>query len=451
MQNVSGRIYLLLKGLTMKLLLAPVLFLLLLLASCSAAQSPESKVLADEKTSAAESKALGLNDVSIFMPINTNPELLPILPRLSDAPNPMAYIADFKDDPYAGQPFVYDWTTAERIKSLGLIEGRFTPQDLSDFQLVSIRIDPCTNSLQISTPDNCVRELRLVWQFLDSDDSRKKHGSSALMDSNIHTLYTLTNDEFSDVLKTMRKLHQDASVDTIEMPLLPHPVIAKEGASSPYLKGVLGIVNRYARASKLTEIASFIGISSIEWRMAHIAVKDAQALPFAIPTELDFEGKASFRMTPTNDTSLNSDFGGGKGHAFAIPQMSRFFGREAALMPQRMPGTIEQKLTNMFAVENPTMHNPKNMDCVSCHIANKQVTWLEAGARYLDKEMPLLETFAKYRYSSAKWNLEAQFPITANSLQVFSFDRGVLSNPVIAPRVINDSAETLDFIEKHSL
>lgn len=432
----------------MKLLVVPTLFLLV---SCSAAPHSSSRVLADEETLPL-TKPLGLNDVSIFMPIHTNPDILPLLPRLSDAPNPGAYIADFKDDPYEGQPFVYAWTEEERIKSHGLLPGRFTPQDIHDFRLVSIRIDPCTNGLQATQPEDCVRELRLVWQLLDTEENRNKLGSSAVLDSNIHTLYTLSREEFSDVLKTMRSLHEEASIDTIAMPLLPHPVIAKEGVSSNYLKGVLGLVNRYARASKLTEVASFIGISSIEWRMAHIAVKDGQAAPFPIPTQVDFDAKPSLRMTSTNDTSLNSDFGGGgTGHAFPIPQMSRFFGPEAAKMPERMPKTIEQKVTNMFAIENPTMHNPKNMDCVSCHIASKQMSWLEDGERYLGTKMPALETFAKFRYTSSRWNLEAQFPIAENSLQIFSFDRGVLTRPVIAPRVINDSAETLDFISKHSL
>lgn len=442
----------------------------LCLLACSPRNKGESSQVKEAEVASEtreQSLGLGLNDVAILMPLNSLPELRKSLPKLLDKASPELY--GITNDPYAGQNFVPDWfeeqSTSERINNpspkMPIVSRKDPKTDTfaslsNEYTLVSLRLDPCTNNLQVASEAECVRELRLVWQILD-EDSIEGESLSQRRDGNVHTLYTLTRDEFKSIAKSLQALHKNASVDTTDLPLLPHPVIAKEGLESPYLKGVLAIVNTYARSSKLNEIAVMrIDANADSWTFMHIAVENGEKKDLAIPGSKTFSNEANFVDNVSEIGGGSSTMGTGSEsltHEFVMPSL--FMGGRGSRPPsqEEVAAQMIQKLNSRNMVENPTKHNPKNMDCVSCHITDKQDRDYELAKNrgLLPENFPALETFTEHRYTS-KWNLERKFPNIqglTTSVQNFSFLGGRVHSPIIVQRVINDAAETLSFMEKH--
>lgn len=385
------------------------------------------------KDSETTPSSLGLNDLAILMPLHTVPELIDVLPRLNQS--------------HEGKlRYVHDWAMAERNQRLGIFEPKTSlkADEAKDFILTSIRIDPCSNELQNTEGDaSCVRELRLVWQRLDVSES----GALFAGDSNVHTLYTLSHPDFSALILEMKKLSKEASLDSSKMSLRPHPVIEKEGALSPYLAGVLKLFDTYALPESLSEIASFAADNPISWKFSHLAVADGNANDMPIPALFDFQGNPSLLESMTQDPSGDFSTLTPKLES-AIPQMPLLGGRGGIVSNQKIQSIVEGKLRSSFAIENPRLHNPKNTNCTSCHIASHQARFHEWAVNRFSGEFPALENFKDKAFSSSRFDLSVNFSATGSSLQIFSFGgqkNGLV--PVIAPRVVNDTAASLEYLE----
>lgn len=404
----------------------------------------------------AMSSTLGLdmNDVSILMPIKEQPELLSVLPKLSSKN-------------------VFDWTETQRNTILSEISPNIPPvQDkIEDFVLMSLRLDPCSNRILLEDSElkeKCYAELRLVWQKMEGE---------SFIDSNVHTLYRLSPDALKDSLNTLRKLHGEASLDSKGMVLQPHPVIAKEGKESPYLLGVLSLVEKYAIKENLDEVANMVANTERNWTFAHIAVESGEPKFMPIPKmgkdELDVVNLAQEISTPEGST-LNVHSSGKIGSLISSGLLAaKEYGPELKRELEYFP--ILKNFVEGLAVQNPRHFSPKTINCSTCHTAEKQAAgyefihevagdqiWKSKFARpsyaYPKNSKGLsdrpegageflgVDAYAVYGYRNDRWNLEAPYAMNnARSLQMFSYgDRQV---PHIATRVVNDTADTLDLIE----
>lgn len=403
---------------------------------------------------AIAAQALDLNDVSVLMPVADRPELLEVLPHLN-------------------QDNVYDWTETQRNTMLSRLSSHIEPirDPIKDFVLTSIRLDPCSNRLALEKTDwraRCEAEFRLVWQKLEG---------GRLADSNIHTIYSLNRSDLENIVARLGQLHSNAGVDTRGMALAPHPVIAAEGKDSPYLKGILEIVETYARKENLRELAHMVANTERNWTLGHIAVDQGEAKFMPIPTmgkdEIDIVNVNETINTPEG-SSLTVHTYGKIGNLkekglLADRPYSPDLNRELDFFP------ILNRVVEAFAVENPEVFTPKTINCSTCHVSEK----LKAGHSYIaevtngqvwngkfqkpvyayprnsrglatrtaeqGKFLPLAG-YAPYGYQNSKWNMDAPFARPRQrSIQMFSFNSD--EEPVIATRVVNDSAITLDVIE----
>ncbi len=428
-----------------------------LLASCTASQSNT----ASTESGPSSAIDLSLNDVSVLMPYIEVPELLAEAPSIDGkAPGsnesyiPKGVLAeldrrmieDSKErnrqlDAHASDHDFF-LTTASNEE----FETKFF-QTFGTFDLASIRFDPCANAIPMKTNGGaCKPQLRIVWQILNTRDD---HGKLQLaeFDANIHTIYTLSQAEWQELLKGLVALHQAAGFDYTSEPLGPHPVIKKEGVGSPFLKGLMTLVGRYARASKLTQVAALANTAPMfegHWPMQAFEVKNGTIVDGFVPlTQYKIQ-----RISGAQGTL-----------GFPSPLVSI---TDQYLIPRDAPEkTLQERYDATRRVENPRMHDVSNTDCGSCHMTRESQRGLD-----FEKEMAagggngaggtvtaLTGPFTEPRdlYKSQKWNLarSPEFNEDNTSLQMFSFFN---SHYAVSQRTINESAEVLDMIsasQKH--
>jgi hypothetical protein len=432
-----------------KLHLVSLLTLLQFQFSCRSSNTSSVVKIEEPSAAGSESSVLDLNDVSILMPTYLVPGLREILPKINDKPDPKRFAPGMDFAAEDGEGFVHKGLS-QQVLDLHK-ESRDTlikASEVDHFRLVAIRIDPCANDIQTLGNDlQCARVLRIVWQRPVLSFDGKPQQDSPTDDSNLHTIYRLSDSEFKNILSTLKQLHQSASVNTRGMPLAPHPVIAKEGVNSPYLKGVLGIIHRYVRASKLIGIADMLsfggtGKSRSGWSMVQAAVAEKRLIKKPVPA-LQFD-EALFGVQETGPVFIENFFAPPRGSEmsesntttfpppFHIAEAERDFDAEARKL----------RLKNAYALDNPLLHNALNINCGGCHRTFNAVADKDELEKNGNAQLPL------EAYSKQPWNMtNISDRDTGNRvLQMFSYT--TFDKVRISQRTINESANVLNYLIK---
>ncbi len=385
--------------------------LLVLLISCKTSESSQVKEKTSKEAILTDSFGLSMNDVSILFPNHQNPQFLMKMPNLSEG-----FVPE-----WAGQELANNFENLPTGNKTPPARGRFQA-DLSPYKLAAMRFDPCPNDLQAKGDDAaCFRQMRATWQI-----QNRELGPFA-MDSNVHTAYLLSQDEFSAAMAKLRELHKQASVDTTGLSLSVHPVIQKEGPDSPYLKGVLELLKIYAKPSRLMVMAGLRRADFETWSMTTLS----QDLKTQTISERPLIGVENSGMNIKVQTfSANRQ----RSSSFLMV-------RPASANPKNISKEVRDSVPNAVAFENPKLHNALSTDCSSCH----QAVHL---SMHPDLNVPPLD-LAEVRYAS-------QYPSSVTifeardftALQMFSFSSG---RPRITPRVVNETANVLDYMKSHGL
>lgn len=365
---------------------------------------------------------LGLNDVSILFPLDLLPGLGDRLPLITDQPEPNRFAPSQPALPLDGEAFV-----PPAIKPF--VEGEHL-KDFTSLRVTALRIDPCANILGLVDLKSCVPQIRLIWQTLNLDGPHFR----GTADTGLHAVYRLDPADIKAIIVTLRALHAAAPLDKRKLPLQSHPVIAAEALDGPYLAGVLGLIHRYVRASRLTHFAFMRRLNETfpSWDMAQFSWSDATVTPQLIPTTSPEAFVQRFKAN-TPVLSVNPP-------SRTAPKLSPIVLPPGVSHPLSAEERRLQPLQSALAIENPNLHNPLNIDCGSCH----RTAALYGQRESAQKEGRLLATPEAYR--SARWPLQASVSLDPFSLHMFSF---FLAKPEITPRVVNETAHVLDFIAEH--
>ncbi|RYZ66112.1 MAG: hypothetical protein EOP09_13185, partial [Proteobacteria bacterium] len=350
-------------------------------------------------------------DFALLIPFLEWPALIDKVPSLKGA------------DTTEGSPFLAPGT-------LAAIDGRLRfpkfDSQVDNLHLSAIRFQPCANLAQVKPSiDSCLPEMRIVWQSLERDepDSTKLVG----LDRNIHTSYKLSPLEFREVVRELRALKRSSNYDDTNLPLLAHPIMLKEGLESPYLAGILKIVDRYANAEHLTSVAAQVNASIRgRWPMTLVSVQDGKVLDGPLPIFGDqnvfVQELSSFDVTEIDAPDFIAPI---KDDIFLFPS-------DISKLTPANQTIVRQNIVNAtHRFENPLLENPNTADCASCHMARI------VRERFIDR-FPDLQAGAKDFYTNTRWNLERENTVSSThaSLQLFSF----MGEYFVSQRVINESA-----------
>jgi len=351
---------------------------------------------------APASRALGLDDVSVLLPLPADPAT-PVLLPLSGSDGALAP------------------TITSAILALMNIEPRDgDPYSLDQFQVVAVRFDLCMRESTDPCFDTQDGVVRLVLQPVYANATGVTTHDVAL-----HAFYPIPVAELAGVIAELRELAVIHDIPTTA-PLAVDP------AAPAYLERLRALVLRYARADKLermTVIGQKAGANGVHWLLRGVDVDATGALTaMTIPgiddvlESLDPEGGDTvFVDDPLVDAPA--------GFALALDGLSF----DAASMGDKLAA-----LQTVVAIDNPSDHDAFDLQCTACHVS----TFLTTHRSMTAGVDP----------ASIAGTYQTSYDVSVSSLantdpRVVRAFGWVGTNPIISIRVANESARVATEIQ----
>lgn len=355
---------------------------------------------------------LDLNDVSILFP----------LPKLGD----WNYIPSASSTGDNGTLLPLDIVTQIPQLSPLVTNEEIYPS----LHAVGVRIDPCFT--EGHGPIKCQTQIRLVWQPLSNASK-----DTATFDVSLHTFYQLTEVEFKSLVTQIKKLKLDLNLKAdFRAPLSINPIIKENGFTGEYYTRLIKIIYSFIGESNFSRVTFMqLSMGGNVWTFGGFDIADGKLEPIKIPrigtTKQIFRNSAFPRPIwfiggivpePTDKENLN-----------IIARDSR------KLSPQDEDAIIEAA-KSAFKFENPKLHNPGTVDCVSCHVAQPAKIWALRQYPWLQ-----LDNISRDYIYTSTINLRNTSPMQmhTNIVRAFGYFMDI---PFVAQRTINESAEVVNSI-----
>jgi hypothetical protein len=316
-------------------------------------------------------------------------------------------------------------------------------REISNWRLAAMRIDPCAPS-----PTSCLQEVRLVVQPLLAAEGLITHYDYAL-----HIIFELSAGEpqnseaLSNLWKKLLQLklqNKEFGIETTGIPLRTHPGFKRAGFRSQLQEITLAAIQK----SKLKKI-TFIGAALAQgpWVFFQGLVKDEsyileadvslnnQAFGHVIPMAPGYGGVLSPLPTNKNWPASEDQFFG--------PSVNDLFYegildlKKPAILSNQTESKVFKKEDIVHAIDNPKISNRMNTDCFSCHTVTSRTYLLE------------LEKYdSVFRFKAPNNHTTLDAVVINKSTTNFRVFGWFGSRSVASQRVINESADVADKIEK---
>jgi hypothetical protein len=360
-----------------------------------------------------ERHALGMNDVSILLPLPRNPGT-PVIATIAG-----------DDD---GAPLVdrdwFDAVVGER-HDLGPKVGESA--GFASFHVVAIRFDLCDRSTIGVCPPDVDGRLRLVLQPCVTSG-----GVVLTQDVAIHAFYPIAAAELASVVGELRALAriQGAPADA---PLAVSPAAAAGNAA--YLARLRRLVLRYARAdqlARLTVIGQQAGSAAFAWRFRGLDRGHDRGIDRRVPIEIPgIDARQQSVLLAGGDTVLLTEPIADQPAGFALAINGARF---TAAGPDERRAALEA----LAEVQDPRRHDAIDTQCLACHVAT-YLTVRRAAAAGVDPGA------IAGRFTSS-YNLAVD-TIAGRDPRVVRAFGWAGDAPAISQRVANDTAEVLAEID----
>ena len=304
-----------------------------------------------------------------------------------------------------------------------LTNGNQTNHTTQGLQVLGLRIDPC---FPMPTPQPCQKQIRMVWQPLEM------HPALGVMsvDATLHSFYVLTDDEFTLLLKDLVDWKKKYNVQTANLPLAIHP--AWKTSKDDSLQDFNKIILKYAGATNISRVTIMaLRGGGLMWHFTGIDIAiDGSVNKMLIP-RLKNASVQSF----VNNASPFTQFAGGFAPKPTGPDTINSIAKDSSLTEKQV---VIAEIGAAFRAEDPHLHNPNTLDCMTCHISQPAKIW--AFSHHPDWALDKLNEATAYK--NARYNLaNASGQWRTNNLRAFGyFNKDIY----LSQRVINESAEVAD-------
>lgn len=342
-----------------------------------------------------------MNDVSVLVPIPSSPAAPGFLRPSS------------KGDRGALLPqAVYD-----KIPEFPVVPAQGL--DYARMRVVAIRFDGC-----FPAPAGCEAQIRLVMQPITD--------AAETLDSSLHLFYRLTEEELAAVVVGLRQLRLLAP-EQKDAPLDVSPALVAQGIEGAYGAGLRELVLAHAGEQNLIRMTFFLRAPprQEEWFFGGFLRNGATMTP----VDIVGVGKSNQRV----DRPVTAE-----GYEYVFTPAPKKPEDVTPLLVSATaktatPESLQNALGAMARIENPTKYGPDQLDCAGCHVA----TTLAAQAKTslgLDAT-----THADAFKSTRDLTVRGKAATTPSSLRAFGW---FAKEPMIAKRVVNETAAVLDDLEK---
>lgn len=371
--------------------------------------------MAGARTAAAEA-VWGLNDVSFLFPI-ADREAATALPN-------------------------FETSGARGVLLPKPIFAKFPqllPQDQQEtfrqMRLVAVRIDPCFPADASANPA-CLKQIRYVWQPVVS-----QNGENTTLDATVHTFHLLTDDEFARLLTDLKLTKTQAGIPDARMsePLQVNPVVKRQGLRGSYFQALKRVFLTYTGEENLKR-ATFMTNHMMDnvWDFGGVDVEGSAISAIVIPR---VNGTLQRITNPAGLFPQATFFGGQVMPTLRVENddISMLMSNSRLIRPVEDEEKIITQAAAALRIQDPRVHTPNTMDCVSCHaaqtafrFANRQFPWLTLAERLQGV------TYASREFSNENTSTD---PDRTDNLRAFGFFRQM---PAISQRVISESARVAE-------
>jgi hypothetical protein len=372
----------------------------LLLASCAGT----------ERVTSADTLAepvLGMSDVSVLLPLPRDPHT-PVLATTSSDGKQLVDRA---------------WFDALVTTRHDIAPRNGASIAFDDFHVVAVRFDLCDRSTIGVCPVGVPGRLRLVLQPLYAVD-----GATFAHDIALHAFYAIPSDDLAPLVGELRTLARIQGAPG-NAPLGVSPAAAAGNAA--YLARLRSLVMRYARGDslqRLTVIGQQADSAAFAWVFRGLDRAGATYTALTIP---GVDAGEQTMMLTGGDTIYRVDRLADQPSGFALATNGARF---AAAAPDQRTAALEA----LTAIQNPTLHDTDDTQCIACHVA----TFLTARRSATSGVDP---TAVAGRFQSPH-DLTVRSIASSDARVVRGFGWAA-TFPAISQRVANDTAQVLSEIE----
>jgi len=314
----------------------------------------------------------------------------------------------------------------QRIPSIN--QGEHSARTYRNLRLVAVRIDPC-----FKFRGDCLPQLRFVWQPIDNAvyGSASPYGLET-KDAAVHTFYTLQPDDFRRFVSDYQQLRSSMPMVRADTPLQVHPLMQKQGLGGAFSRGFRQLLLNYCGEQNMWRVTSMSTlVGGDKWEFRGFNIVDGKPVEIVIPRTGNARAQSFF-------VSLVSDREYRNGLISPAPlgeDNLNLILRDSRAINARDADTLKGLGASVARIENPAIHSPETMDCVSCHSTQVAGALLFGNVPWLSRDPQI--TRHAFRSSSP---LLQSLATTRNIPRVFRALGYFEKTPVVSRRVINETA-----------
>lgn len=314
--------------------------------------------------------------------------------------------------------------------------------DLAELRVVAMRLDPC---FAVTSPPldgtGCEAQLRLVLQPISPFVGAS--GTLEASDAAVHTFHRIPRAEAFALASSLITLRLAATSGEALGPLAPHPVIAAQGLTGSYARGVRDLVLAHAGSANLVRVAIMSSTASQAWSFQIFDVAGAAS---ASPTLAARDIATLPAATQHHDLTI---FESGQSVGFFVGFSPAMSGPTAFtdlassnLASMLTPSARSSQFDGLVATENPRLTTPETTACGSCHVAMLVRTRI-AGPEYGLQAAASANVFAPAAQFVSPSDLRPTVASAGFNLHAFSYNG---AEPGISARTAHESAAVIEYL-----
>lgn len=368
----------------------------------------------------AQTQHLGLNDVSILLPL----------------PKSMEEMNQFLS------PVSHQLLPPSVFKFLPILTPELNQEKnyQNHLKVIAIRFDPCF--AEGLSPVGCLSQIRLVWQpIVFKTNPGTGVNTPSTLDTAVHTFYNIASADWKNLLAEVKKI----STTDAKAALQIHPTLHAERFDGPYWAELKKIVLKYAgeknliRATVMTVRADRVwGFQGVDYNSAEGRWGQIEIPTLKSPNHPSAKiVNQAFFIQPESLLNLMEFKGGVTLMETSNTTWFRFLSDSVKFRDTATEDEIKTAINIAFKLENPGQHNPGTVDCVSCHLAQTVRLW---GENNFAKSWDFNKIFKQDQYTNSTMNLTntSVNPSFVNRMRAFGYFK---DEPIVSQRLINETAE----------
>lgn len=315
-------------------------------------------------------------------------------------------------------------------------QGESPARTYRNLRVVAVRFDPC-----FRVEGECRPQVRFVWQPIDQANyGSDSPGGLEAKDATVHSFHILTPDAFRQMMAEYDLLSRGPAAVRDDQPLQVHPTLRQQGLGGPFAQGLKRLLLKYCGESNLWRITTMSTlVGGDKWEFRGFNIVDGKPVDIVIPRTGGATQQSYFVSLLSDRDYTNGKLGPAPMGTDNINRMLR----DSRTLVIHDAGTLQNLAESVVRIENPDIHSPESMDCVSCHASQVAGTLLFDKLPRLAQDPEIISQ--AYRNSPLLRDLPTTNPSRPRVFRALGYFEKF---PVLSRRAINETAGVVERLNR---